>query len=120
MRNVRVPEIAWVASGIAVLGSFPASIPLSEPELPGFVLVVSGGLASLLSRRRWHTRQFQILATLVVLTTVMVALHWIWHRLGASHDWLGPFYVGTIVAYCGVAISVGIRLLRRNGNLSPG
>ncbi len=119
MRNVRVPEIAWVASGIGVLGSFPASIPLSEPELPGFVLVVSGGLASLLSRRRWHTRQFQILATLVVLTTVMVALHWIWHRLGVSHDWLGPLYLAAVVIYCAVAISVSRRLLRRDAGLPP-
>ena len=119
MKNLRVPEIAWVASGIGVLGSFPASIPLSEPELPGFVLVVSGGLASLLSRRRWHTRQFQILATLVVLTTVMVALHRLWHLLGVSHDWLGPFYVGTIVVYCGMAISVSRRLLRRDAGLPP-
>ncbi len=119
MRNVRVPEIAWVASGIGVLGSFPASIPLSEPELPGFVLVVSGGLASLLSRRRWHTRQFQILATLVVLTTAMVVLHRLWHRLGVSHDWLGPFYVGAIVVYCGMAISVSRRLLLRDAGLPP-
>ena len=117
MKNLRVPEIAFVASGVSVLGSFPASIALQAPELPGIVLVVTGGVASLLSLRWWHKRQFQVLATLVVLTTAMVVLHWLWHRLGVSHDWLGPFYVGAIVVYCGVAISVTRRLLPRDMGL---
>ncbi len=120
MKNLRVPEIAFVASGVSVLGSFPASIALQAPDdLPGIVLVVTGGVASLLSLRWWHKRQFQILATLVVLTTAIVVLHRLWHRLGVSHDWLGPFYVGTIVVYCGVAISVSRRLLLRDAGLPP-
>ena len=117
MKNLRVPEIAFVASGVSVLGSFPASIPLQYPDLPGIVLVVTGGLASFLSLRWWHKRQFQILATLVVLTAAMGVLHRLWHLLGVSHDWLGPFYVGTIVVYCGMAISVSRQLLRRDAGL---
>ncbi len=119
MKNLRVPEIAFVASGVSVLGSFPASIAIQEPDLIGIVVVVTGGLASLLSLRWWHKRQFQILATLVVLTTAMALLHRLWHRLGVSHDWLGPFYVGTIVVYCGMAISVSRRLLLRDAGLPP-
>ncbi len=119
MKNLIVDEIAFVTSGVSVLGSFPASIALQVPDLPGIVLVVTGGLASLLSLRWWHKRQFQILATLVVLTTAMALLHRLWHRLGVSHDWLGPFYVGTIVVYCGVAISVSRRLLSRDAGLPP-
>ncbi len=119
MKNLRVPEIAFVASGVSVLGSFPASVALQVPELPSIVLVVTGGLASLLSLRWWHKRQFQILATLVVLTTAMVLLHRLFHRLGVSHDWLGPFYAGTIVVYCGVAINVSRRLFPRGAGLPP-
>ena len=119
MKNLRVAEIAFVTSGVSVLGSFPASIALQEPDLPGIVLVVTGGLASLLSLRWWHKRQFQILATLVVLTTAMVVLHRLWHRLGVSHDWLGSFYVSTIVVYCGIAISVSRRLFLRDAGLPP-
>ncbi len=119
MKTVRVPEIAFVVSGVSVLGSFPVSITLQQPELPAIVLVVTGGLASLLSVGWRHKRQFQILATLVVFTTAMVVLHWLWHRLGVAHDWMGPFYVGTIVAYCGVAISVSRRLLSRGSGVPP-
>ncbi len=117
MKNSRIPEIAFVLSGVSVLGSFPASVAIQEPDVIGIVVVVTGGLASLLSLRWWHKRQFQILATLVVLTTAMAVLHRLWHRLGVSHDWLGPFYVGTIVVYCGMAISVSRRLLRRDAGL---
>ncbi len=119
MKNLRVPEIAFVASGVSVLGSFPASIAIKEPDLIGIVVVVTGGLASLLSLRWWHKRQFQILATLVVLTTAMVVLHRLWHRLGVSHDWLGPLYLAAVVIYCAVAISVSRRLLRRDAGLPP-
>lgn len=119
MTNLRVPEIAFVASGVSVLGSFPASIAIQEPALPAIVLVVTGGLASFLSLRWRHKRRFQILATLVVITTAMVILHWFFHRRGVSHDWMGPFYMGAIVVYCGVAISLSRRLLRQDAGLPP-
>ena len=119
MKNVRVPEIAFVASGVSVVGSFPVSITMQQPDLPGIVLVVTGGVASLLSYRWRHRRQFQLLATLVAVTAAMAVLHWFFHRQGVSHDWLGPLYVGAIVVYCGVVISVSRRLLSRDAGLPP-
>ena len=117
VKNSRVPEIAFVASGIGVVASFPASVGLQEPDLPGFVLIVTGGVASLLSLRRRSNRRFQVLAALVVLGAAVVALHRLWHRLGVSHDWLEPLYVGTVVGYCALAFSLIRGLLRRNTDL---
>ena len=108
---MRIPELAFLGSGIVVLGSLAISATLQQPDLPGMVLVTTGWAASFLSVRLWHQRRFQILVALVVLNTAMGVLHPVFHRLGIPHDWLGPFYVVALLAYCGLAISLGHRLL---------
>ena len=120
MTKKRAPDIAFAISGVSVAVSLLATSALPGPDIPGIVLVLTGGLACLLSLRQRREREFQILGTLVVLTAAIVGLHRLWHRLGVPHDWLGPLYLGAIVVYCAVAISVSRRLLRpRDGGLPP-
>ena len=98
---------------MSVVIAIPASTTLQVPDLPGVVLVVTGTVATLLARPHSHERVFTVLAALVLLMAAFVALHVLGHRLGVSHDWLELPYVGAIVAYCALALSLGLRLLRR-------
>ncbi len=107
------PYIAFTVSGVSVVVAIPASAALQAPDLPGVVLVVTGTVAALLARRHSRERVFTILAALALLMAALVGLHVLWHRLGVSHDWLELPYLGAIVAYCALALSLGLRLLRR-------
>ena len=111
---------AFIASGVSVAVAIPASIALQTPDLPGLVLVATGTVATLLARRNLRERVFSIMAALVLLIAALLALHALWHRLGMSHEWLGLPYLGTVVAYCALALSLGLRLLRRETRLPPG
>ena len=113
MHRSPTPHIAFTVSGMSVVVAIPASAALQAPDLPGVVLVVTGTVATLLARPHSRERVFTVLAALVLLMAVLVALHVLWHRLGVSHDWLELPYVGAIVAYCALALSLGLRLLRR-------
>jgi hypothetical protein len=107
------PYIAFIASGMSVVVAIPVSTALQAPDLPGVVLVVTGSVATLLARPHSRERVFTILAALVLLMAALVAVHVLWHRLGEPHDWLELPYVGAVVAYCALALSLGLRLLRR-------
>ncbi len=119
MTTVRVRDVAFAISGVSTAVSTLATGVLSEPDLPGFVLVITGGSAWLLSRGQRGMWEYRILKTLVVLTASIVGLHQLWHRLGASHDWLEPLYVGAIIIYAVVAISTLRRLFDARANLPP-
>ena len=119
MKKSRVPDIAFTTSSVSVVVSFAASNALPMPDLPGIVLVVTGGLAVVLSLRRRLEREFQILAALVVLAATLVVLHRVFRRLGVAHDWLGPPYAGVILVYCVMSISTSRRLFRRNTDRPP-
>ena len=107
------PLIAFTASGLSVVVAIPASSALQVPDLPGVVLVITGTVATLLTRPHSRERVFTVLSALVLLMAALTALHVLWHRLGASHDWLELPYLGAVVAYCALALSLGLRLLRR-------
>ena len=113
MHRSPTPHIAFTVSGMSVVVAIPASAALQAPDLPGVVLVVTGTVATLLARPHSRERVFTVLAALVLLMAVLVALHVLWHRLGVSHGWLELPYLGAVVAYCALALSLGLRLLRR-------
>lgn len=113
MQRSPTPAIAFTTSGLSVVVAIPASSALQIPDLPGVVLVMTGAVATLLARPHSRERVLTVLAALVLLEAVLVALHVVWHRLGASHDWLEPLYVGAVVGYCALALSMGLRLFRR-------
>ena len=117
MNTSRAAHKAFIASGVSVAVAIPASIALQGPDIPGFVLVVTGTVATLLARRNLRERVFSIMAGLVLLIAALLALHALLHRLGMSHEWLGLPYLGTVVAYCALALSLGLRLLRREARL---
>ncbi len=108
--QVRVRDVAFAISGVSAVVSTLATGVLSEPDLPGIVLVITGGCAWLLSRGQRGVWEYRILRTLVVLTATIVGLHQLLHRLGTSHEWLEPLYGGAIIIYCVVAISTLRRL----------
>ncbi len=108
---MRIPEVAFGVSGLFVIGAVLLTSALRVPDLPGFVLVVTGLIASLLARHRRRELRFQVLGALVGLATAIVGLHWFLHRLNAAHDWLEPVYFGTVVVYVGTAIYVSHGLL---------
>lgn len=111
--------MAFVASGVSVAVSVPASLALQEPNFTGLVLVLTGGLATLLSLQQRRGREVPILAALVLLTAALLVLHGLWHRLGVSHDWHDVLYLGTVVAYCVVAFNLSRRLLQREPGFPP-
>ncbi len=111
MKSWRTSEIAFVASAAAVLASISISGAAQQPDLPGFVLVATGTVASLLALRRTPSRLVQVLVGLTALMAINVAVHQLSHRFGVAHDWLEPLYVGTVGVYCLVAFGVGLRVL---------
>ncbi len=113
MNRSPTPHIAFTVSAMSVVVAIPASAALQASDLPGVVLVVTGTVAMLLARPHSRERVFTVLAALVLLMAVLVALHVLWHRLGVSPDWLAHPYFGAVVASCALALSLGLRLLRR-------
>ena len=109
----RIFEGAFVASAVGVLASVPISAAAQQPDLPGFVLVATGTVASLLALRRTPSRPVKLLVGLTVLMAINVATHQLSHRFGVAHDWLEPLYAGVVGVYCLVALGVGLRLLVR-------
>ena len=109
----RIIGIAFVASAVAVLAAIPISSAVHLPDLPGFVLVATGTMASLLALRGTPSRPVWVLVVLTVLMAMNVAVHLLLHRLSMAHDWLEPVYVGVVGVYCLVALGVGLRLLMR-------
>ena len=61
MTKMRAPDIAFAISGVSVAVSLLATSALPGPDIPGIVLVLTGGLACLLSLRQRREREFQIL-----------------------------------------------------------
>jgi len=114
MTTVRARDVAFAISGVSVAASTLATGVLSEPDLPGIVLVITGGCAWLLSRGQRGVWEYRILKLLVIITASLVGLHQLWHRLGASHEWLEPLYVSAIILYGVVAISTLRRLFHAN------
>ena len=110
----RIFELAFVASAAGVLASIPISAAVQQPDLPGFVLVATGTVASLLALRRTPSRLVQVLVGLTALMAINVAVHQLSHRFGVAHDWLEPLYVGAVGVYCLVAFGVGLRVLVRD------
>ncbi len=110
----RISEVAFAASAAGVLASIPISPAVQQPDLPGFVLVATGTVASLLTLRRAPSRPVQLLIGLTVLMAVLVAMHLILHQYDVAHDWLEPLYVGMVGVYCVVALGVGLRSLMRD------
>ncbi len=119
MTTVRTRDVAFAISGVSAIVSTLATGVLAVPDLPGIVLVITGGWAWLLSRGQRGVWEYRILRTLVVLTASIVGLHQLWHRLGASHEWLEPLYGGAIIIYFIVAFSTLRRLLQRGADLPP-
>ncbi len=109
----RIFELAFVASAAGVLASIPISAAVQQPDLPGFVLVATVTVASLLALRRTVSRPVQVLVGLTALMAMNVAVHQLSHRFSVAHDWLEPLYVGVVGVYCLVALGVGLRLLVR-------
>ena len=114
MKSWRTFEVAFVASAASVLASIPISGAVQQPDLPGFVLVATGTVASPLALRRTPSRGVQVLVGLTGLMAINVAVHQFSHRFGVAHDWLEPLYVGVVGVYCLVAFGVGLRLLVRD------
>ena len=114
MKSRRTAEIAFVASAAGVLASIPISVAVQQSDLPGFVLVATGTVASLLALRRTPSRLVQVLVGLTALMAINVAVHQLSHRFGVAHDWLEPLYIGAVGVYCLVAFGVGLRVLVRD------
>ena len=114
VKSRRIFELAFVASAAGVLASIPISPAVQQPDLPGFVLVATGTVASLLALRRTPSRPVQLLVGLTALMAINVAVHQLSHRFGVAHDWLEPLYVGAVGVYCLVAFGVGLRVLVRD------
>jgi len=110
----RIVEVAFVASAAAVLVSIPISPAVGQPDLPGFVLVATGAVASFLALRRGPSRPVQVLVGLTALMVLSVTLHLVSHRFGMAHDWLELLYFSVVIAYCLVGLGVGLRLLARD------
>ncbi len=60
MSRAQTVHLAFTTSGVSVAFSVPIAIGLQKPDFPGLVLVVTGGLATLISLRRIGRREFSI------------------------------------------------------------
>ncbi len=82
----RISEVAFVASAAGVLASIPISAATQQPDLPGFVLVATGTVASLLAHRRSPSRPIQVLVGLTAVMAINVAVHQLSHRSEPVND----------------------------------
>ena len=114
VKSRKILEAAFAISAAAVLASIPITAAVQQPDLPGFVLVATGTVASLLTLRRAPSRPVQLLIGLTVLMAILVVMHLILHQYGVAHDWLEPLYMGVVGVYCVVAFGLCVRSLVRN------
>ena len=104
--------MALIASGVSVAVAIALSPLMQAPDLPGYVVVATGIVATLLAYPHVRPYVVVILASLVSLMAALVALHLVFHRQGMPHDWLELLYVGTVVGYSLVALTLGLRTVR--------
>ena len=113
-KPLRIAEIAFAASAVIVIASVPISAAVALPDLPGFVLVATGTVASFLALRQTTSLPVKLLVGLTILMVANVVLHQYFHGSGTDHNWLDPIYVGVVGLYCLVALGVGLWSLIRN------
>ena len=114
-RHSRKVELAFAASAVMVIASVPISAAVELPDLPGFALVATGTVASLLALRRTTLLPVKVLVGLTIFMAINVVLHQYFHRSGTAHNWLDPIYVGVVGVYCLLALGVGLKSLFKIG-----
>lgn len=114
VRSGRIFEAAFAISAVAVIASIPLTTALGQPDLPGFALIGTGVVASILSFQHTPSRLVLALIGLIVMMAILVAVHILLHQYGMAHNWLDPIYIGVVGVYSITALLVGIRSLVQN------
>lgn len=104
----RITRAAFIISAVGVIASVPVSAIITQPDLPAYVLVVTGIVASLLATRSRSSLSLKALVVLVALMVICLSVHLALHRFNMNHDWLEPVYFAVVAIYCLLVLCFGL------------